>query len=203
VVAVAAFGTLLGFIGTGSLSESLSLSSGMPASSNTPHSQTATYAPLSAASNTDSSEDAEVAAIKRAIQDVDGAQMKAIANKDLSPLTVAATREFVGQQKAVAQGLLDEGVIELQLVNVEWGPITVDGTNATVTAFETWTATYSDGVTEQSRERNTYTIVQQEGTWKVESDEHPDALAGGPTDGYGSRHWMPHLSTPMLAGVHL
>jgi len=156
-----------------------------------------------AVSNTDAASDTTVAAIKQAIEDADGAQVKAISSKDLSGLAAGATNEFAAQQKAVSQGLIEEGVTEIKLMHIEWGPINVNGTNATVTAFETWIATYSDGLTQQSRERNAYTIVQQDGAWKVQSYEHPDQLSGGLPDPLPGGYWMPHLSTPLIAAQYL
>ena len=137
--------------------------------------------------------------IKQAVQDVDGAQVKAVSSRDLSGLAAGATNEFAAQQKAVAQGLIDDGVVEIKLMGIEWGPIKVNGSNATVTAFETWAATYADGLTEQSREHNTYTLVQQQGKWNVQSDE----LERGLPDARPGQHWMPHLSTPLLAAQYL
>jgi hypothetical protein len=81
------------------------------------------------------------------------------------------------------QDLHANGVTDIKLLNIEWGPISVDGTSATATAFETWSTTYSDGTTEQSRDRNVYTLVQDNGTWKVSADQHPDDNVGGGAPG--------------------
>jgi hypothetical protein len=68
-------------------------------------------------------------------------------------------------------------VTEVNLLNMEWGPIAVDGDVATATVWETWSTTFDDGSTDQSRDRNVYTLVRDQGTWKVRADEHPDAQA--------------------------
>ena len=80
----------------------------------------------------------------------------------------------------VTQDLIDGGVKAIKLDKIEWGPITVNGTTATATSFETWSTTLADGTTEVQRDRNEYTLVQQDGTWKVQSNTHPDALASLP-----------------------
>lgn len=121
-------------------------------------------------------------AIQQAIQQLDEAQAQAIATDDPKVMAATATPEFYQEQLATNQDLLDNGVTEVKLVKIEWGDIVVNGNTATATAWETWSTTFSDGTTEQSRDRNVYTLVQQNGAWKVKSDEHPDqqqAPAGG------------------------
>jgi ketosteroid isomerase-like protein len=134
------------------------------------------------------------AAIQQAIQGIDDAQVKAVSSNDLSGLTAGATADFGQQQQSVTQDLLDNGVSEIKLDNVEWGPITVNGSTATATAVETWTTTYSDSTTDQSRDRNVYTLVQQNGNWVVQADEHPDADAGFP----GGLQSMPGIPDNLL-----
>ena len=85
-----------------------------------------------------------------------------------------ATPDFYQQQVRTNQDLKANGVTAISLVNIEWGPISISGSTASATAWETWSTTYSDGTTEQSRERNVYTLVQDTGTWKVSADAHPD-----------------------------
>jgi len=89
-----------------------------------------------------------------------------------------STSDFYQSQASTNQDLLDNGVTDIKLVNIDWGQISVDGATANVTAFETWTTTYSDGTTEQSRDRNVYTLVQQNGTWVISGDDHPDDNVG-------------------------
>ena len=143
------------------------------------------------------------AAIQQAIKTIDDAQVKAVAARDVSGLSnAAATSDFAAQQKAVTQDLLDNGVKEIKLVNIEWGPVSVNGNTATATAIETWTTTYADGSTDQSRDRNEYTLVQQDGAWKVQSDEHPDALPGSLSDilrdipGFSDKQLPPGFTIP-------
>ena len=135
-------------------------------------------------------------AIQQAIQSIDDAQAQAVSSNDLSGLSAAATSDFATQQQSDTQDLLDNGVTDIKLVNIEWGPITVNGTTATATAYETWQTTYSDGTSDQSRDRNVYTLVQQDGGWKVQADEHPDSLAGAFPGGLQSIPGIPKNLLP-------
>jgi hypothetical protein len=97
----------------------------------------------------------------------------------MSVMADTATPEFYQEQQQTTQELVDNGVSEIKLVKIEWGQISVNGTTATATAWETWSTTYSDGTTDQSRDRNVYTLVNDNGTWKVSADAHPDENPGG------------------------
>ena len=113
-------------------------------------------------------------AIQQVIQQVDQAQMQAIESNDPNVMADTATQEFYQEQVATNEDLVSNGVTDIKLVNIEWGPITVNGDTASATNYETWTTTFSDGTTEQSRDRNVYTLVRDNGTWKVQADDHPD-----------------------------
>jgi hypothetical protein len=122
------------------------------------------------------------AAIQQVIQRGDDEQAQALANNDPKVMADTSTTDFYQQQVQINQDLVSNGVTVIKLINIEWGPITVSGTSATATAWETWTTTYSDGTTEQSRDRNVYTLIQDNGAWKVSADAHPDevtASSGG------------------------
>ena len=126
-------------------------------------------------------------AIQKVIQHGDEEQAQAFAANDPSVMADTATTDFYQQQVQIDRDLRTNGVSDIKLVTIEWGPITVDGTSATATAFETWSTTYSDGSTEQSRDRNVYTLVQDNGTWKVSADDHPDDNVGTGTGGAPAR----------------
>jgi hypothetical protein len=125
-------------------------------------------------------------AIQQVIQQVDQAQIQAIQTNDPKVMEPTATPEFYQEQVSNNQDLVDSGVTEIKLVNMEWGPITVNGNTATATVWETWSTTFDDGTTQQSRDRNVYTLVLDNGAWKVQSDEHPDQPAASSTPGAGS-----------------
>jgi hypothetical protein len=118
--------------------------------------------------------DADTAAIQQVIQRANQEQAQALAANDPSGMQDTATQEYFQQMAQTNQALLDNGVTSVQLVNLEWGPISVNGTTATATTYETWNTTYSDGTTDQSRDRNVYTLVQDGGTWKIADNQHPD-----------------------------
>jgi hypothetical protein len=118
-------------------------------------------------------------AVKQVIQQLDDAQAQAIATNNPDLMAPTATPEFYQEEVASNQDLVDNGVTEVKLVNIEWGDITVDKGAATVTNYETWSTTFDDGTTAQSRDRNVYTLIQDNGTWKVQADDHPDQAAAG------------------------
>ena len=118
-------------------------------------------------------------AIQQVIQQVDQAQMQAIQTNNPNVMAASATPQFYQEQVANNQDLVDSGVTDIKLVNLEWGPITVSGNTATATVWETWSTTFDDGTTEQSRDRNIYTLSLDNGTWKVQADDHPDQPATG------------------------
>jgi len=133
-----------------------------------------------AAQNTDPA----AQAIQQVIQRGDEEQAQAIASNDSTVMKDTSTPDFYQQQVATNQDLVANGVSAIKLVNIEWGPVSVTGTTATATAWETWTTSYSDGTSEQSRDRNVYTLVQDNGTWKVSADDHPDEVqASAPGSG--------------------
>jgi hypothetical protein len=124
------------------------------------------------------------AATQQAIQDVirklDDAQAQAIATNNPQVMTATATPAFYAEQVATNQDLVDNGVTEVKLLNMEWGQITVNGNSATASVYETWSTTLDDGMTMQSRDLNVYTLIKNaSGNWIVQADEHPDQQGGG------------------------
>lgn len=117
-------------------------------------------------------------AIQQVIQKGDEEQAQALAGNDPSVMQDTSTSDFYQSQVSANQDLQNNGVSDIKLVNIDWGQISVNGTSATATAFETWTTSYSDGTTEQSRDRNVYTLVQQNGRWVISADDHPDDNIG-------------------------
>jgi ketosteroid isomerase-like protein len=113
-------------------------------------------------------------AIQQVIQQVDDAQVQAIKTNDPNVMAATATPQFYQEQVVNNQQLLDGGVTDIKLIQLEWGQINVNGNTATATVWETWSTTFDDGTTEQARDRNVYTLVQDNGTWKVQADDHPD-----------------------------
>ena len=130
--------------------------------------------PLRAAAAGAPADAATQQAIQKVITDVNNAQVQAIQSNDPNGMAATATPEFYQDQVANNQDLVNGGVTDIKLVNIEWGPILVNGDTAEATDYETWSTTFEDGTTEQSRDRNVYTLVNDNGTWKVQADDHPD-----------------------------
>jgi len=135
-------------------------------------------------------------AIQQVIQHGDQEQVQALENNNPGVMQDTSTSDFYQSQVAANQDLVDNGVTDIGLMGIDWGDVSVDGTTATATAWETWTTTYADGTTEQSRDRNVYTLVQQNGAWVISADDQPDDnLAGTPpgasTPGQGQGQGFP------------
>jgi uncharacterized iron-regulated membrane protein len=141
-----------------------------PAAAGTP--AAAQAAPTAGAATT--APNADTAAIQAVIQRANMEQAQAISSKDPSVMADSAMPAYYQEMVQTNQDLLDAGVTEIQLVNIEWGPISVNGTTATATTWETWNTTYADGSMDQSRDRNVYVLVQDNGTWKIQANDHPD-----------------------------
>ncbi len=141
----------------------------------------ATAAPVAASGTAapTTAPDADTAAIQQVIQRANQEQAQALAANDPSGMQDTATQEYFQQMAQTNQALVADGVTSIQLVNLEWGPISVNGSTATATTYETWNTTYSDGSTDQSRDRNVYTLVQDGGTWKIADNQHPDEAQQG------------------------
>jgi ketosteroid isomerase-like protein len=114
------------------------------------------------------------AAIQDVIQRANTAQEEAIASRDPSGMKDTATERYYREIMEVNEDLLAAGISNIRLVEIEWGPISVTGDVAIATAYETWRVTLRDGRSRQSRDRNVYRLVRENGGWKIESDDHPD-----------------------------
>jgi hypothetical protein len=120
------------------------------------------------------------AAIQQVIQRSNEEQAQAIAARDPSLMSDTVTSDHFQDLAQTNQDLLDNGVISIKLVKLEWGAVAVNGSTATATTYETWTTTLSDGTVDQSRDRNDYGLVLDAGAWKIKTNDHPDqAQAGG------------------------
>ncbi|HEY3081756.1 MAG TPA: G1 family glutamic endopeptidase [Chloroflexota bacterium] len=114
------------------------------------------------------------AAVQAVIRRANAEQEQAIAARDPSAMKDTALDAYYQDAARTNQELLDGGIAAIKLLDLEWGPITVTGDTATATTYETWASDYVDGKTDQSRDRNVYTLVRQDGVWKIQADEHPD-----------------------------
>ncbi len=126
------------------------------------------------AQSTPAATDPTQQAIQQVIQKGDNEQSQAFEQNDPTAMRDTSTSDFYQSQVSNNEDLRNNGVTDIKLQNIDWGGISVNGANATATAWETWTTTYSDGSTEQSQDRNVYTLVQQNGQWVISADDHPD-----------------------------
>ncbi|GEM_PF-847813 len=145
------------------------------------------------------------AAVEQVILRGNQEQEQAIASKDSSVMKDTSTDTYYQDLSQVNQDMIDGGITAIKLIGLDWGQVSIDGSNATATTFETWSTTYNDGSTDQSRDRNVYTLVLQNGSWKIQADDHPDDTfippPGAPGSGSGSPSPSPRVpSAPAGAG---
>ena len=119
-------------------------------------------------------------AVQQVIQRSNDEQVQAIANRDSSVMADTSTPDHYQELVRVNQSLLNSGVSAISLLKLEWGAVAVNGSSATATTYETWRTTFADGTNDQSRDRNDYTLVLDNGAWKVQSDDQPDADSPAP-----------------------
>jgi Peptidase A4 family len=124
--------------------------------------------------------DPQLAAIEAVIQRANNEQAQAIATQNPSVMSDTATPAHYQQLVQLNQNLITQGVRSIQLTNLSWGPVTINGTTATATSYETWVTTFSDSTTMQSTDTNVYTLVQQNGSWVIQDDQHPAPTPGQP-----------------------
>ncbi len=101
-----------------------------------------------------------------------------------------ATADYYNQLIQDVQSLSSNGISAIHLSKLEWGPITSqDSSTVIATTYETWDTTLGGQGTLQQTDTNVYTLVLQNGTWKIQTDEHPDstppqtAIGSSGTDG--------------------
>src|SRR5207245_10109479 len=90
-------------------------------------------------------------------------------------------------------------------VQIALGEITVEGSTATATTNETWRTTFRDGTVESSTDENDYSLVLQNGSWKIDSNTQPSSTGvtappqpqtpAGTTVRSTSRNWSGYVAT--------
>jgi hypothetical protein len=143
-------------------------------------------------------QDANSAAIQQVIQRSNDEQVQAIAARDPSIMADTVTSDHYAELVQINQDLLDSGIANIQLVKLEWGAVAVNGSTATATTFETWTTSFSDGSTDQSRDRNDYSLVLDDGAWKISTDTHPGQAQAGGRPGPGANPGANSQPPPQL-----
>ncbi len=107
-------------------------------------------------------------------------QERAISSQDSSVMRDTSTDSYYQDLVQTNQEMLDSGVIKIQLIKLNWGSVTLTGDAATVITDETWTSDYADGTTDESTDRNVYTLARESGLWKIQTDDHPSQAPPGP-----------------------
>jgi hypothetical protein len=110
---------------------------------------------------------ASVAAVKGVVERANESQAQAYARNDPAPMRATATDSYYEELTQINRSLQQSGARSIELVNLDWIDVTVDGTTAQAATSETWRTTYSDGSTEESTARNDYTVIRQLGAWKI------------------------------------
>ncbi len=128
----------------------------------------------------DVTDPADEAAIKLVIERANNLQAEAFAKNDPTLMRDTAMEEYYQELVRINQGMAEEGVSAIKLLKLEWGDISVSGSTAQATTFETWRTDYKDGTGDQERDRNVYTLVREGGGWKIQSDAHPDSRLDQP-----------------------
>ena len=114
------------------------------------------------------------AQIRDVIVRANAQQEQAIRFRDSAVMQDTSTERYYREMIVINRSLLQNEVTSIVLVDIEWGTISVIGDTATAVTDETWAATFADGTTRQSRDRNLYQLVRQDGRWLIEANEHPD-----------------------------
>jgi len=87
-------------------------------------------------------------------------------------------------------------VTSIQLTSLKWGAITLQGaTTAQATTIEDWSTKFADGSTLQETDTNVYTLVLENGAWKVQADLHPNSRPQQTPS--GTQAAVPTPSTPI------
>ncbi|MBV8085764.1 MAG: hypothetical protein JO247_13225 [Chloroflexi bacterium] len=122
----------------------------------------------------------QVAALHDVVTRANNEQVQAFSQNNPSLMQDTATAGYYRQLQQINADMQANGVTGISIDKIEWAAANVNGNTAQLTTYETWSTTYSDGSTDQSRDRNVYTLVNQNGAWKIQGDAHPDSAVEQP-----------------------
>ena len=120
-------------------------------------------------------------AIRAVIVESNNQQVTAVASGDSSIMRSTSTDRYYREMERTNRSLIEAGVLSVELVELEWGPIILEGTTAEVTTYETWAITTRAGRVVDAPERNLYWLVLEDGVWKISGNDHPDQPLRGPS----------------------
>jgi hypothetical protein len=134
-------------------------------------------------------------AVKHVIELANQAQQKAFATGDVTLMRDTATAAYYGELTQINSDLARGGVTSFSLVGIDWGDVSISGSTASATAYETWRTNYSDGSQDQRTDRNDYALVQEGGAWKIQADVQPSAQSVAPGSGTAPAQTQPDTTT--------
>ncbi len=134
-----------------------------------------------ASASTTATVPAAQAAIRDVVQKANAAQAAAFAMSEPNLMQATSTAAHYEEMLKVNSDLAAGSVTGIALVNITFGDIAVDGSNATATTTETWTSTFANGSTYRSTDQNDYTIVLAGGVWKNSANTQPNAARAAGT----------------------
>ena len=152
--------------------------------------------PLATATPAAVTSDATTEAVKSVIERANQAQQRAFATGDVTLMRATATAAYYDELTQINTDLARGGVTGFTLVGIEWGDVTISGTTASATAYETWRTTYSDGSQDQRTDRNDYALVLDSGAWRIQADVQPSAQSVTPGSGTAPAQTQPNTTTP-------
>lgn len=118
---------------------------------------------------------AEEARVREVILRSNLQQEAAIASGDSSVMRETSTERYYREMERINASLIEAGVTKVELIAIEWGPATIEESVAEATTYETWAVSTQRGRVVMPPERNIYRLVQQDGVWLIDANEHPDA----------------------------
>ena len=145
--------------------------------------------------------DTTIESVKAVIERANQAQQKAFTSGDASLMRENATAAYYDELTRINSDLARGGVTSFTLVRIEWGDVTVSGTTAVATAYETWRTIYSDGSQDQRTDRNDYALVRDSGAWKIQADVQPSAQGATPGSGTVPAQTQPDTTTTRPARI--
>jgi hypothetical protein len=129
-----------------------------------------TPAEATASATSTPSPDAATKAVMAVIQKANEEQQLALAQHDPTIMRDTATAAYYSLLVQAQQAMEAAGVTAIKLISLEWGPVTVQGTDAQAATTETWQVDFADGSSQKSSDRNAYVLVQQGGAWLIAGD---------------------------------
>jgi hypothetical protein len=108
--------------------------------------------------------------VEAVIQKANQEQQQAFSQNNSQLMSDTATASYYQQLAQDNTQMQSGGVKSIQLINLQWGQVTVNGNTAQAATQETWRTTFTDGTVDQSTAQNAYTLVNQNGSWLIQSD---------------------------------